>query len=82
MVFDGSALRQASDAPVPFRQRHVTLVRLGAAGRLEQAGTVEEKRELLRKLQPHDGLLVAWTGQYRTDVFWVDDVKAVRDTLA
>jgi hypothetical protein len=82
MVFDGSALRQASDAPVPFRQRHVTFVRVGAEGRLEQAGTVAEKQEMLRKLESDDGLLAAWTGQYRTDVFWVDDVEAVRDALA
>jgi hypothetical protein len=81
MAFDGSALRQASDGPVPFRQREVTLVRLGADHRVEQAYTVTDKRELLRCLGPGDGLLAAWTGNYRTDVFWVDDVWLVRDAL-
>ena len=78
MVFDGSALRQASHAPVPLRERHVAFALVGADGRLEQAGTVAEKRELLGELQAGDGLLAAWTGQYRTDVFSVDDIETVR----
>ena len=82
MAFDGSGLRQTSDAPVPFRQRHVTFVRVGADGRIEQAYTVSGKRELLGRLEPGDGLLAAWTGDYRTDVFWVDDLEVVRDALS
>ena len=82
MAFDGSELRQTSDAPVPFRQRHVTLVRLGAGGHIEQAYTVSGKRELLARLESSDGLLAAWTGDYRTDVFWVDDLAVVRDALS
>jgi len=82
MAFDGSALRQASEAPLPFRQREVTLVRLGADHRVEQAYTVAEKQALLRRLAPNDGLLAAWTGAYRTDVFWVDDVRSVREVLS
>jgi hypothetical protein len=70
MHFDGSALRQASSAPLPFRSREVTLVRLGAHGDLEQARTVAEKQALLDRLVPDDGLLAAWTGRYYTDVFW------------
>jgi hypothetical protein len=82
MAFDGSYLRQASDAPLPFRQREVTLVRLGADRRVEQAYTVGDKQELLRRLGRDDGLLAAWTGNYRTDVFWVDDVEAVSEALS
>jgi hypothetical protein len=82
MAFDGSALRQASDAPLPFRQREVTLVRLGADQRVEQASTVADKQEMLQSLNPSDGLLAAWTGQYRTDVFWVDNVGSVREALS
>lgn len=80
MRFDGSELRQASDAPLPFRERAVTLVRIDANGRIEQAGTVADKQEM-RRLQAEDGLLAAWTGRYRTDVFWVDDVQALREAL-
>jgi len=59
----------------------VTLVRIAADGQLEQAGTVAEKQELLRRLVLKDGLIAAWTGQYRTDVFWVDDLAALRKAL-
>jgi hypothetical protein len=58
------------------------LVRLGAGGRLEQAYTVSGKRELLGRIEPGDGLLAAWTGGYRADVFWVDDLAVVRDALS
>jgi hypothetical protein len=81
VAFDGSALRQASNNPLPFRGREVTLVRLGADGYIEQAYTVADEQEVLRVLGREDGLLAAWTGQYRTDVFWVDDVGAVREAL-
>jgi hypothetical protein len=81
-AFDGSALRQASQNPRPFRQREVTLVRLGADHRIEQAYTLADKRDLVRALAPGDGLLAAWTGNYRTDVFWVDDLESVREALS
>ena len=82
MAFDGSALRQASEAPLPFRQREVTLVWLRADHRVEQAYGVADKRDMLESLKPDDGLLAAWTGHYRTDVFWVDDVESVREALS
>jgi hypothetical protein len=44
MAFDGSALCQASDAALPFRQREVTLVRLGADLRIQQAYTVADSK--------------------------------------
>jgi hypothetical protein len=59
----------------------VTLVRLGADHRVKQAYTVADKQELLRAVGPGDGLLAAWTGDYRTDVFWVDDLESVREIL-
>jgi hypothetical protein len=66
---------------VPFRQREVTFVRLAVDGRIEQAYTVADKQALLERLEPGDGLLAAWTGNYRTDAFWVDDLEVVRDAL-
>lgn len=54
------------------------MARLGADHHVEQAYTVGDREELLRRLGPDDGLLAAWTGNYRTDVFWVDDVEAAR----
>src|SRR5215207_5012682 len=73
VAVDGSALRQASDAPLPFRQRKVTLVRLGADHRVEQAYTVGDKQELIRRIGPDD---------YRTDDFRVNDLGAARDALS
>ena len=57
-------------------------MRLATDNRITQAYTVADKRELLERLGPDDGLLAAWTGSYRTDVFWVDDVSGVREALA
>lgn len=57
----------------------MTLIRLGADGCIEQAYRVADKQQLLEDLAAEDGLLAAWTGEYRTDVFWVDDVGAVRE---
>jgi hypothetical protein len=43
---------------------------------------VADKRELVRALGPGDGLLAAWTGNYRTDVFLVNDLESVREALS
>jgi hypothetical protein len=67
---------------LPFREREVTFVRLGADHRVEQAYTVADKQQMLQSLRPDDGLLAAWTGHYRTDVFWVDDVESAREALS
>lgn len=58
------------------------MVRLGADHRVEQAYTVADKQKLLRALGSDDGLLAAWTGHFRTDVFWVDDLESVREALS
>jgi hypothetical protein len=77
-VFDGSALRQASDAPaLPYKARHVTLIRLEPGGRISQAQSVGDKRAMLAGARHDDCFLVAWTGQYRTDVFYVDDRSTI-----
>lgn len=82
MEFDGSALRQASDAPhLPFRARHVTLVRIQPDGVISQAKGVEEKRAMLKALDDADCILAAWTGQYSTDVFFVDDRRALTEGI-
>jgi hypothetical protein len=47
---------------------------LGAAGsRPSDSAGVHRRgqQELLRRLRPGDGLLAAWTGEYRTNAFWV-----------
>jgi hypothetical protein len=39
------------------------------------------KRELLSNAMPSDLVLAAWPGQYRQDVFLVDDRKAARKAV-
>ena len=74
MRFDANALRRTSEADyVPWRARDVTLIWLREDGRITQAQGITEKREALREANPEDCLLLAWPGQYRQDVFLIDD---------
>jgi len=42
---------------------------------------VRVKRALLEEADPDDLFLIAWTGNYRTDVFFVDDRSTLEDAL-
>jgi hypothetical protein len=80
---DGSKLRQASDAPtLQFRARHVTLVRITPDGSITQAKGVGEKKAMVDAVGPDDCVLVAWTGQHSTDVFFLDDRSLLAEALA
>ena len=77
MPFDASALRRTSDADeVPWRAGDVTLIWISEDGRITQAQRIEEKRNALRDATSGDCLLLAWPGQWRQDIFLVDDRKA------
>lgn len=73
MQFDASGLRRAGGQDVPWRARGVTLIWIRTDGRVAQAQGIEEKRQVLRTAAPDDLLLLAWPGQYRQDIFLVDD---------
>lgn len=73
-------LRKASEAPVPYRDRSVTFLRIRGP-LIEQTHTVEGKRQMLEAHQEGDILLLAWTGRRRTDIFEVDDLPAARQAL-
>lgn len=74
MRFDANALRRTSEADcVPWRARDVTLIWIREDGRIAQGQGITEKREALREANPEDCLLLAWPGQYRQDVFLIDD---------
>lgn len=68
-------LRQPGE-DFPYRGRHVTFIRIDATGQISQAQLIEEKRTMLAELGPKDALLAAWTGNWKTDVFWLDPEKA------
>jgi hypothetical protein len=75
-------LRQASAQDrFPYRERHVTFLRLAVDGNVTQAKGITEKRAMLADLHSDDLLLAAWTGNYSTDIFVLDDSAAVRDAL-
>jgi hypothetical protein len=82
MNFHANSLRKASAADgFPYRQRHVTFLRIGEDGQVTQAKHVQGKQLMLCDLSAGDLLLAAWTGSYTTDIFVVDDVVAARDAL-
>jgi hypothetical protein len=75
--FDASTLRRTSDADhVPRTAGDVTLIRISESGRITQAQRIEEKRSALRDADPGECLLLAWPGQWRQDIFLVDDRDA------
>ena len=83
MRFDGSKLRQASDAPtLQFGARHVTVLRVTPEGSITQAKGVGEKKAMVEAMDADDCVLVAWTGQYSTDVFFLDDHRLLVEALA
>lgn len=54
----------------------MTLISVSAEGVVTQAQRIQEKREMLDSADPDDCLLAAWPGQYRQDIFVVDDRQA------
>jgi hypothetical protein len=77
--FRADSLRQASARErFPYQERHVTFLRLSRDGHVTQAKGIAEKRAMLSELDTGNLLLAAWTGNYSTDIFVVDDLAAVR----
>jgi len=77
-ALDVSALRCPVGAPIPWRGRDVTLIRL-QGGVVRQAKTPDEKTRLVDAAREDALLLAAWTGRWSTDVFHVCD--EARDEL-
>jgi len=62
-----SNLRELPDnAPIDDRSTTAILIRDGI---VIQAQTKAEKRDLAKKANPNDLLLLAWAGQWTTDIF-------------
>ena len=80
--FRADSLRHASGQErFPYRERHVTFLRVASDGNVTQAKGIGEKRAMLADLQRQDLLLAAWTGNYSTDIFVLDDREAVQSAL-
>jgi hypothetical protein len=80
--FDASALRRTSDSDyIPWRARDVTLIWIRTDGRITQAQGITDKRDALQEGADNDCLLLAWPGQYRQDIFLIDDRGAALSGL-
>lgn len=51
----------------------MTLILVTTDGEANYANDVSGKEEILARRKPEDLLMLAWTGQYRTDIFLVTD---------
>lgn len=90
-MFDTSALRKTSEVEagrLPWRAKTVTMIAVTVEGdptpaiRIQQAHDIEAKRLIIRtaKGNPNTAVLIAWPGEFRQDVFVVDDYdKALAD---
>jgi hypothetical protein len=75
--FDTAALRRTGEQEwVPWRASTVTFISIDVNGRITQAQGIEDKRRFLREAGDDDCLLLAWPGQYRQDIFVIDDRDA------
>lgn len=86
--WDTAGLRKCSevrDVLFPWKSASVALIHVSVAeptrGTVRYARTIGDKRALLDGLQKGDCLLAAWPGQYKQDIFVVDDLKAARAGL-
>jgi hypothetical protein len=75
MKFDTSSLRRTSDADdvFPWRARDVPFILVTVSGLVRQAQGINDKRAMLEEAKEEDCLLAAWPGQWRQDIFVIDD---------
>lgn len=81
---EGVRLRKASEAEsIPWMDSRVTLLHIVPVPlRIKQAVTVEAKVNMLGEVIRTEGIVLAcWPGEYRQDVFLVDDPAAVLETI-
>jgi len=78
--WDTGALRRTSEAPVPWRSPRVAMICVsGKSVRADH--TVTGKREMLKIATARDLLLIAWPGEWRQDIFVIDDRGAALTAL-
>jgi len=78
--WDTGVLRRASEASVPWKGPRVAMICVsGKSVRADH--TVTGKREMLKIATARDLLLVAWPGEWRQDIFVIDDREAALTLL-
>ena len=72
-------LRKSSevDTDFPYKSDRVCYILVMSDGSVTSPRLVGERKRAARALRDGDGqLFAAWPGQYRTDLFEIDDVEA------
>lgn len=76
-----TAPRRASEEPFPYDGQKVCYIVITETA-LGQARYMEEKREAVRLAREGKAIvLAAWPGQWRTDLFLVDDIEKLAEAL-
>jgi hypothetical protein len=82
ITFNTEKLRSAPENGFPFkikRDRGVTLILVKCDGNVSFAVNQREKDLLRAKYEDGDLLMLAWVGEYRTDIFHVTRKDLERD---
>jgi hypothetical protein len=80
--FKPGNLRTAPEGGFPFSirgNRGVTLILVKTDGTVHSASNQGDKDALKSKYQDGDLLMLAWVGQWRTDIFHVTDADLERN---
>ncbi len=77
-------MKNASEAPFPYKSKTVCYAEVKADGSVKQVSNT--KAELLAAAERVEAggstLVAAWPGQWRTDLFKVDDLELLRGAVA
>ena len=60
------------DGGMPFWDRKVTLIQFDRKGNWLAAKSVGGKKAMIEKMEKSDTFCCAWTGQYSTNIFKID----------
>jgi hypothetical protein len=74
---------KASETKMPYRDRSVTLISVDKQGQLTWTTYLDPKRRAVESARSGESTLyAAWTGQYATHIFLVDDLDIASAALA
>lgn len=80
------SLRKASDASsFPYTWKTAPFIYVSTDGRINTAQSPADKMSMLQEKEPNDIILSVWPGDWRSDVFEIDDIdlaiKALRPAV-
>jgi hypothetical protein len=78
-------MKRASEAPFPYGSRRVCYILADHNEGITQVHGKAELRLAIQRVRAGEGevdLLAAWPGQWRTDLFLIDDLRQLEEALA